>query len=140
MKAAEFVKNLIGKSTGRTTIEANEDMAERIFTGLKHIAMRTTPLTLLVDNTFGHQILRRLDEDAYIRMPVKPIIMEDDDIDIDDALLDALSYFVMAGLEPQKGKTNRGFYWAEIEMNNQRLIETYLEDDDDAGQIGNQFP
>lgn len=125
MTLNEFRPLLLAKSIGRTTLPADSDLKERIFTGLKIIAKETVPLRLIVQSPAGFTILRKLDEDMYIRMPSIPT-SEDSELDIDLALTDALAYYVMAGLERGNANTHMGMYHGEIDMNNDRLTETFL--------------
>lgn len=125
MILADFKKVLLEKSLARTVLPENAKLKERIFSGLKLIAKETVPLRLVITQPLGVEILRRLDEDMYVRMPMIP---EDDnsEIDIDLALIDALAYYVMAGLERANANTLMGMYHGEIDMNNDRLTETVL--------------
>jgi len=141
MTLGEFRLVLLSKSIARTALPADQDLKQRIFTGLKLIAKETLPLRLIVTDPTGFTILRRLDSEwqttvnavttvnagMYVRMPSIPT-SEDDEIDIDLALIDALAYYVMAGLERGNANTLMGMYHGEIDMNNDRLIETVLSD------------
>lgn len=125
MKLEEFKKVLLEKSLSRTALPTDDRLEERIFAGLKLIAKETVVLRLLVKETVGYSILRRVDELTYIRMPEK-ISIDNPEIDIDIALIDALAFYVMAGLERANANTYMGMYHGEIDMNNDRLTETYL--------------
>ena len=59
--------------------------------------------------------------------PRKPT-SEDSDIDIDEELVDALAYIVMSNLERAHKKQHMADYLREKDMNNDRLMETYLSD------------
>jgi len=125
MTLSEFRPLLLAKSLSRTTLPIDTDLKERIFTGLKLIAKETVPLRLVVQIPAGYTILRKLDETMFIRMP-QPPASEDSEIDTDLALIDALAYYVMAGLERGNANTLMGMYHGEIDMNNDRLTETFL--------------
>lgn len=127
MTLSEFRPTLLAKSVGRTALPPNEDLKARIFAGLKLIAKETIPLRLVTTTTDGYTILRRLDDSMYVRMPMIPT-NEDSEIDIDLALIDALAYYIMAGLERSNANVHMGMYHGEIDMNNDRLTETYLSD------------
>lgn len=125
MTLNEFRPLLLAKSLGRTALPPDSDLKQRIFSGLKLIAKETVPLRLVVTSPAGYTILRKLDEEMYIRMPAIPT-SEDSELDLDLALIDALAYYVMAGLERGNANTHMGMYHGEIDMNNDRLTETYL--------------
>ena len=125
MTLSEFREVLLEKSVGRTVLPEDSKLKARILTGLKMIALETVPLRLIVQDPAGHTILRRTDEGMFIRTPSRPT-SEDSEIDTDLALTDALAYYVMAGLERAVAKTHMGMYHGQIDLNNDRLIETFL--------------
>ena len=125
MTLDEFRPMLLAKSVNRVQLPADSDLKERIFAGLKRIAKETVPLRLYVADPTGFTILRRLDDNMYIKMPSAPLT-DDSEIDTDLALLDALAFYVMAGLERAQAKVHMGMYHGEIDMNNDRLTETFL--------------
>ena len=125
MTLNEFRTVLLTVSVGRTALPEDTILKERIFKGLKMIAKETIPLKLLLTNSTGAKIIRRLDDALFIRFPRRPI-EEDLDLDIDEELVDALAYLVMAGLERAHKKQHMSDYLREKDMNNDRLIETYL--------------
>jgi len=125
MTLNEFRPLLLAKSLGRTQLPADSELKERIFTALKLIAKETVPLRLVITDPIGFTVLRKLDEFMYIRMPSIPA-SEDSEIDLDLALMDALAYYIMAGLERGNANVLMGMYHGEIDMNNDRLTETYL--------------
>lgn len=126
MTLNEFRQVLLAKSLSRTELPDTTGLKERIFAGLKLIAKETLPLRLVVETSSGYTILRKVDTNLYVRMPTVPT-EEDSEIDMDLALIDALAYYVMAGLERGNANTLMGMYHGEIDMNNDRLVETYLE-------------
>jgi len=117
---------MLTKSTGRTEIPTNEMLVDRTYTALKRVASDTIPLRLVVEDSAGHQILRRVDDNTYVRFPKRPIIDSGQTMDIDDELLDAVALYIMAGLELQRSKTLMGLYYKEIETYDEKLTETYL--------------
>lgn len=139
MTLSEFRPLLLAKSVGRTTLPVDIDLKERIFTGLKLIAKETIPLRLVTTTSVGYTVLRRIDDDMYIRMPSVPT-SEDSEIDLDLALMDALAYYVMAGLERSNANTHMGMYHGEIDMNNDRLTETFLSTTTNDANRFCQFP
>lgn len=139
MKLVEFKQVLLEKSLNRTALPEDAKLEERIFAGLKLIAKETVVLRLLVRETVGYSILRRIDELTYVRMPEK-ISLDNPEIDIDLALIDALAFFVMAGLERANANTYMGMYHGEIDMNNDRLTETYLSTATNDSDRFCQFP
>jgi len=127
----EFKLMLLEKSQGRTQLPSDPKLAERIFAGMKRIAKVTVPLRLVIivedweDVTKSRNIIRRVEENVGIRMPKRPSI-DESDIDMDEELLDALALYVMAGLERSNAKVYMGMFREEIDLNNDRLIETEL--------------
>ncbi len=126
MTLNEFGRFMLTKSTGRIEPPINEQMTERVYTGLLRIAKDTTPLKWVVDDSTDIDILRRVDANTWIRFPRKPILDSGEQIDIETELLDALALFVMAGLEQQRAKIMMGMYYKELDMYNEKLIETHL--------------
>ncbi|NOQ31121.1 MAG: hypothetical protein GQ570_08375 [Helicobacteraceae bacterium] len=144
MTVDEFKVLLKSKSIGRTQLPDDTDLYQRIQTACKRIAMDTVPLrlskTVPVGTLVTFPVYRKLDETSYIRTPSIAVTL-DDDVDIDSVLLDAVALYVMAGLERPNGKTHMGLYYREIEVNNDRLVETVLSDNDnDCAERYQQFP
>ena len=146
MLIADFREVILEKSTGRTVLPEPKKLYTRIFSALKRTANDTIPLKLVrhVDIDAGEQLLfsvqRRVDNMTFIKKPAQPT-SEGENLDIDDELFDAVAYFVMAGLERNNAKAFMGLYHGEIDINNERLIETDLSvgDNDDIPRF-NQFP
>lgn len=125
MTVSEFKVLLLSKSNNRTALPTNEQLIPKIFTALKRVAKDTVALRLVVTSGEGQQVLRRVDELMFIRFPFSPR-NDDDTVDIDDSLLDAVALYTMAGLEIQRASQLMGMYYKEIEMNDDRLVETHL--------------
>jgi len=140
MTLNEFNKMILAKSVARITIPSNEIMEERVYIGLKRIAMDTIPLKLVTESGDGIQVLRKIDSTTYIRYPQRPLIDSGLNIDIDDDLIDALGYFVLAGLEQQRAKQLMGLYHTDIDFYNDKLIQTYLEEASNDSEKFYQFP
>lgn len=136
----EFTKMILAKSVARITIPPNEMMEERTYIGLKRIAMDTIPLRLVEESGEGYEVLRKVDSTTYIRYPQRPIANSDLNLDIDDDLIDALGYFVLAGLEQQRSKQLMGLYHTDIDFYNDKLIQTYLEEASNDSIKFYQFP
>ena len=135
-------RDLLSEKNNNRQIELDEKkLGERIFAGLKRIATDTVPFILVENQQSMAHIIRRIDANTFIRMPEKPSI-DLDEIDMDEMLLDALAFYVMAGIEKVKAKVHMGMYHGEIDMNNARLIETVLSCSEDDGELDryNQFP
>ncbi len=128
MTLEEFNRFLRTKSVGRFELPDDEQLSFRIHSAMMKIAKDTTPLRLVAEYNEGTEILRKIDSDTYVRFPKRPIKDSGLELDLDDELMDALALYVMAGLEIQRAKVLMGMYWEEINHNNTRLIETYLED------------
>ena len=139
MTLEEFGRFMLSHSSGRTVIPSGELMIERTWTAMKKIAKDTIPLRLIVSDPSGHTIIRKPDSETYIRRPDKPILGATTPIDMDDALMDALALYVLAGLEQQKAKTYMGMYWGEINDFNDKLTETYLSEATNDAPRFNKF-
>ena len=140
MTLNEFGRFLNTKSIGRVESPVNEQLTERVFTGMKRIAADATPLKWIMNKRDGIDVLRRLDTHSYLRMPHKPIIDSGEQIDIEEDLVDALALFVMAGLEPQRSKVNMGMYHKELENYNTKMIETVFQEASNDSIKFHQFP
>ena len=140
MTLNEFGRFLNTKSIGRVESPVNEQLTERVFTAMKKIAYDCTPLRYTIFERDGQDVLRRIDLNTYIRMPLKPIIDSGEQIDIEEELVDALALYVMAGLEPQRSKVNMGMYHGEIENYNNKLIETEFQEATNDSIKFYQFP
>jgi hypothetical protein len=130
MTLGDFREVILEKSVGRTTLPEDKKLFERVHTAIKRVAKDTVPLSLVqrVDSTvstINFKVLRRIDTNSYIRFPEKPESNESV-IDVDEALLDATALYIIAGLERGHAKVHMGMYYGEIDMNNDRLIETAL--------------
>lgn len=140
MTLEEFEKFCLTKSIGRTSIPQGESLEDRVLTALKKIAKDTIPLKLVEHNSLGIKVLRKIDDETYIRVPKRPISNSGNRLDIDDELIDALALYVMAGLETQRAKVLMGMYREEIEQNNHRLIETEMLDAHNDADRYHVFP
>ena len=122
----EFAKSMNSKSLGRLDYTQDEHLPDRMYTGMLKICSKTSPLKLVINNPAGEKIYRRVDENTWIRKPRKPDETNGLDIDLDDELIDALQYFVIAGLEPQRAKVMMGMFHTAVEEYDARLTEAYL--------------
>ena len=93
---------------------------------LKRIAKDTVPLRLVVNDPSQITIIRKLDNETYIRFPLPPF-RDDDDIDCDEELAEAVAAHVCSEIEPQRKGHYLQQYEREILQNNERLIETELD-------------
>ena len=128
MTVNEFKSFLMTKTVGHVDLPQETLYVARVYAGLMKIAKDTTPLRLVVSNPDGYEILRRIAEFSYVRFPAQPIIDSGLSLDIESELLDALAYYVMAGLERQRSKVLMGMYHTEIDSYNDKLTETFLEE------------
>ncbi len=126
MTMNELTRFIQTKSVGRLETPINEQMTERIYAGMKRIAMDTMALGWTVPDPEGYEILRRIDAATYIRYPRKPQIDSGDQLDIEHALNDALAYLLLVELERQRAKTYMGLYHSEVDRYNDNLTQTYL--------------
>ena len=140
MTLNEFGRFINTKSVGRIEPVINEQLTERVYSGMKQIARDATPLKWVESSNIDAKILRRIDSESWIRFPKKPILDSGEQIDIEEALIEALSFYVIAGLEVQRAKVNMGMYWNEIDRYNSNLIETYMEVATNDAQRFHVFP
>ena len=127
MTLEEFGRFLQSKSVGRIESPVSEHMVDRVYSGMKYIGSITTPMKWIVNSPEGYEVMRRIDANTWLRYPEKPIINDVEQLDLEESLYDALALHVMAGLETQRSKVNMGMFYAEIDLYNSKLIETYLE-------------
>ncbi len=127
----EFKPLILSKSVARTELPDTQELCLRIYTALKRVAFDTVPLRLSQYVKMGEPItfsvFRKVDANMYIRTPENPIV-EADVLDIDEELATAVALLIMADLERAYGKIHMGKYYTEIENNNERLIETTLDE------------
>lgn len=128
MTLKDFGILLMSKSTQRKSIAIDDVYIEKVYSAIKRVAKDTVPLTLLVNSPIGQRVMRKIDDNAYIRYP-KKAINETDIVDVDEALLDAVALYVMAGLETQRAKIYMGLYYTEIENNDAVQIEASINTD-----------
>ena len=100
---------------------------------LKRIAKETVPLKLVVNDITGLTVIRKVDDQTYIRYPIIPY-GDDSDIDIDEELVEAVAAHVCSELEPQRKGHYLQQYEREIRQNNDRLIETDLDECTNGGK------
>ena len=122
---SEFKIKVLSMMPGRTVLPGDEIVRDATFRALKRVAKETIPLRLRTTSTTS-SILRKIGEDTLIRMPYEPYA-DDDDLDTDSALIDAVAYHVCSELEIQRKGHFLGYYDREILLNNERLIETDLD-------------
>lgn len=130
MTVREVYVEALEKSSGRTQLPEEYKMLSGAFVAMKRIAKDTLPLRLkrTAVTIVGERILRMIDTDTFIKFPKKPDSV-DEELEMDEALLDAMAFWVIKGLEPQvENRYYRG-YQDEIDMNQERLIETMISED-----------
>lgn len=140
MTLEEFGVFMLTHSSGRTNVPSKEILSERVWTAMKKIAKDAYPLKLTVNVPAGLTIIRKVDESTYIRQPNKPILGSSKQLDLDEELMDALSYYVLAGLETQRAKTYMGLYWGEVNSFNDTLTETDLNTASNEASRFRKFP
>ena len=140
MTMQEFADDMGSKSIGRKPANKDDNLESRVYTAMLVCAKKTVPLSLVENNPAGYKILRRVDEITWIRYPEKPSFQSGIGIDIDDELIDAVQYYVMAGLEAQRAKVLMGMFHSEIDRYNETLIETFLASASNDSIKFHQFP
>jgi hypothetical protein len=123
------MKDLIrNQMSGRYDQDLPPDSVIRqaVHRALKRIAKETVPLRLVTNDPSQLTVIRKIDNDTYIRFPLMPY-RDDDDIDIDEELVEAVAAHVCSELEPQRKGHYLSVYEREIVLNNERLIETDLD-------------
>jgi hypothetical protein len=128
MVFSEMKDLILLQMPGRYEDELPPDKVVRlmIHRALKRIAKETTPLRLVVSDPSQLTVIRKLDDDTYIRTPRMPY-RDDDDIDVDNELMEAVAAHVCSELEPQRKGHYLQQYEREIMQNNERLMETELD-------------
>ena len=131
---------MLTHSSGRGIVPSGEVMADRVWTGMKRLAKDSYPLKLTYNDPLGQTIIRKVDENTYIKEPKKPILGTTQNLEMDAGLMDALAYYVLAGLETQKAKVYMGMYWGEVNSYNDTLTETDLNTASNEAPRFRQFP
>ena len=140
MDVKTFGKEMNSKSLGRVDYNGAEHLEARIYTGMLKICSKTSPLSLIIENPTNQKLYRRIDKNTWLRKPEKPDANGGLDIDLDEDLMDALQYFVIAGLEPQRAKVMMGMYHTAVEEYDARLSEAYLEEATNDAERFHVFP
>ncbi len=104
MTYGEFKSQVLATLLPGHTVEDLDEQDVRIRSAihraLMRIAKETLPLRLRTEAN-DVSILRKIDERTKIRVPYE-IYVEDDDIDIDSALIKAVGYHVASEFQPQR--------------------------------------
>jgi hypothetical protein len=124
MNLREFKTLLLSQTPGRTVLPDETSLIHSIQTAVIQVAHDTLPLRLARIER-PTQVLRKIDKEMYIRMPIRAIL-DTDQIDSDELLMSAVAYFTNSIVEQQKKGTHLNAYEKEIKRNNERLIETEL--------------
>lgn len=142
MTTRELYVVVTEKSSGRTKLPSEDKMKEGAFAAMKRVAMDTIPtrLTRTTETIVGERILRKVDSDTYVKFPSKPSSV-DDELEMDEFLIDAMAYYIIKLLEPQREKGHYRDYMGAIDDNNGRLVETMLSEDfEDSTPRNGYFP
>ena len=128
MVYSEMKDLILYQMPGRYDDELPPDKVVRsmVHRALKRIARETIPLRLTVEDITSITVVRKIDESTYIRTPIAPY-RDDDDIDCDSELMEAIAFYVCSELEPQRKGHYLQQYEREIMQNNERLMETDLD-------------
>lgn len=140
MTTREVFKKVNQKSSGRTVEPEDNVMIESIADAMKRVAMDTLPtrLTGTAEDMAGYRVLRKVDADTYVRFPLTPN-NPDEELVMDEFLIDAMAYWIIKLLEPQREKAHYRGYMDEIDMNNGRLVETMLSEPDEESTPRNCY-
>jgi hypothetical protein len=127
MVFSELKDLILFQMPGRYETDLPPDSVLRLMVhrALKRIAKETVPLRLVVSDPSQLTVIRKLDDETYVRTPRLPY-RDDDDVDIDSELVEAVAHHVCSELEPQRKGHYLQQYEREIVQNNTRLIETEL--------------
>lgn len=117
MTVLEFRRIVASKSSNRDQFTIpTPRICDQINLALKEVANKIIVRTYVVDDAENNEILRQVGKTTFIRKP-KKVENEEDEIDIDEELLDAIAYRVLADNEVQKAN-----YYIAMFFN---LINTY---------------
>jgi len=126
----DFRNLLLSKSLSRSQLPANEQLVHRVQEGLDQIWTEATCETLEVETKPETSPYRQIYDpvDGVYIFYRRPVASVTEDIDIDATLIDALAYYVMAGLERQMSATHMSMYNKALFRHEQLLIERSLDD------------
>ncbi len=127
MTIEEFERFILTKSVGRTSISKSENIIERTYSAMKRVARDCVPLDLTQKTKEGIQVMKRIDNDLFLAFPKRPIAGSGHDLDMEEDLIDAVAYLVLAGLEIQLVKRHMHNYYVEVEDYNDKISTEYLE-------------
>ena len=142
MTTRETFEMGLSLSSGRTVLPAENTMLNLIYTSMKQVAMDTLCLRLVgtAEEIAGFRVLRKIDYDSYVRYPVKPSDV-DEELVMDEFALEAMAYWCMKLLEPQRQNEHYRGYKDQIDMGNGRLVETMLSEEEEESTPRNcMFP
>jgi len=128
MVYSEMKTLILNQMPGRYDDDLPPDgvIRQMVHRALKRIARETVPLRLCTDDITSISVMRKIDDETYIRIPIAPY-RDDDDIDTDSELMEAVAAHVCSELEPQRKGHYLQQYEREILQNNERLIETDID-------------
>jgi len=128
MVYSEMKDLILYQMPGRYEDDLPPDTVVRLMVhrALKRISKETIPLRLCVTDISQITVIRKIDDETYIRTPLAPY-RDDDDIDTDSELMEAVAAHVCSELEPQRKGHYLQQYEREIMQNNERLMETDLD-------------
>jgi hypothetical protein len=98
MTFSEFKTDVCSKSVNRENLDNISFLENRVYSALMYIARKTVPTYLVFDGEISEPIFRRVTNDYVLKYPNKPS-SDTDVITIDNTLLDAAAYHVLAGIE-----------------------------------------
>lgn len=124
MTVANFKLMCLGLSANRDKEDDIPMFIHKINIALEQVAKDTTPIKLLTSNNVFGDVLRRFDEQTYVRFP-NTVSVDTDELDIDRALLKAVANLVMSTVETARSGIYMKDYWDTIATYNNSLITEY---------------
>lgn len=123
----DLKKIILSKTTNKK--ELPETINELVFSAMKRIARETLPLylTRIISkedfSSFNEQIISNPLINTYVLMPTKPI-QDTDEITMDDILMDAIAFLVLASIVKTDSKRYIAQYYHEKELFDTTLSAT----------------
>jgi len=129
MKLSEFKIALNRKIQGdKKPPSTNEELNELIKEGIRYIALRTVPIDLLGSDINTQVPIRFVQGLRFIREP-NDSLLDDDKIDIDEQLVDALILYVISDITGEKNYRLLKLREVQIEIDiYEHNIQTVLDD------------
>ena len=116
---------MAGFSSNRENLDNINLLLTKVNISILQVARDCVPLKLVRDSSSNRKMLRRIDNKAFVCIPLE---IKDDsyDIDLDDDLIDALALHTIAGIETARAPAYMRMYWNIIDQHENAIMNDDL--------------